>query len=130
MDIARHESAAPIPGVLVVRPDAPLFYANAQAVRDAIDSIVASTSDIRAVVVDIDANDELDITTTEQLEKLFEGLRREEIEVGVAHIHGPALAMAERSGLLSKIGSEHVFATTGDAASWARSVSQGGNDLG
>jgi sulfate permease, SulP family len=120
IDTARHPDAVPIPHVLVVRPDAPLFYANAQAIRDAIDVRVASATDIRAVVLDIDANDDLDITTTEQLQKLFEGLQRQGIAVGVAHFHGPALQMAERSGLLGVIGPDHVFANAAEAVSWAR----------
>jgi sulfate permease, SulP family len=122
IDAARHPNALPIPSVLVVRPDAPLFYANAQAVRDAIDAMVASAADIRAVVIDIDANDDLDITTTEQLNKLFEGLQMQGVAVGVAHVHGPALQMAQRSGLLGVIGRDHVFANMASAVSWARSL--------
>ena len=36
VDIKRHLSAQPIPGVLIIRPDMPLFYANAQSFRDAV----------------------------------------------------------------------------------------------
>src|SRR5262249_43257447 len=35
-DIARHPDATPIKGLLIVRPDAPMFYANAQAIQDGI----------------------------------------------------------------------------------------------
>jgi SulP family sulfate permease len=124
VDVARHKGVVAPPRVLVVRPDVPLFYANAQSVRDAIDSMVASAPDIRAVVLDVDANDDLDITTTEQLERLFDGLAKRGTAVAIAHIHGPALSMAERSGLLSKIGFERIFPTIGEAVSWARSVDQ------
>jgi sulfate permease, SulP family len=120
VDIARHPDAASIPGVLVVRPDAPLFYANAQGVRDAVDSMAAASPDIRAVVLVIDANDDLDITTTEELQKLFAGLQRQGLAVGLVHVHGPAFQMAERSGLLATLGPDHLFATTADAVAWAR----------
>ena len=40
-DVERHEDARQVPGVLVVRPDAPLFYANAEAVRDAVENDVS-----------------------------------------------------------------------------------------
>src|SRR6185437_703776 len=36
-DIGRHDGITPVRGVLIVRPDAPLFYANAELVRDAIE---------------------------------------------------------------------------------------------
>ena len=40
-DIDRHPESTTIPGVLIVRPDATLFYANALSVRDSIESQVA-----------------------------------------------------------------------------------------
>jgi MFS superfamily sulfate permease-like transporter len=47
-DIGRHDGIVPVPGVLIVRPDAPVFYANAELVRDAIEQAVGSA---RAVVL-------------------------------------------------------------------------------
>ena len=41
---------------------------------------------------------------------------------GLAHVHGPALEMAERSGLLATVGADHVFPTTPAAVAWAQSV--------
>src|SRR5262245_12376736 len=43
---------------------------------------------------------------------------------GVAHIHGRALQMAQRSGLLAKIGPDHVFETKPAAVAWAQSRSK------
>ena len=42
--------------------------------------------------------------------------------LGLAHVHGPALEMAERSGLLARVGADHVFPTTPAAVAWALSV--------
>jgi len=42
--------------------------------------------------------------------------------LGLSHVHGPALEMAERSGLLARVGADHVFPTTPAAAAWAQSV--------
>jgi sulfate permease, SulP family len=70
-DLERHPDAAPPPGMIVVRPDAPLFYANAESVRDSVESaVIASGQPVHAVVLDLDGNDDLDITSAEQLEKL------------------------------------------------------------
>jgi hypothetical protein len=63
-DIGRHDGIVPVPGVLIVRPDAPLFYANAELVRDAIEQAMGNA---RAVVLLLDGNDNLDITSAEQL---------------------------------------------------------------
>ncbi len=121
-DIVRHPDAVPIRGVLIVRPDGPLFYANAQAVRDAVIATVASApTHVRAVVLDIDSNDRLDITATEHLEKLADALAADRVSLALAHVHDPALAMIREAGLLTKIGPDHLFATTRDAVAWATS---------
>ena len=106
-----------------MRPDGPLFYANAELVRDAIEQAAASSPDpVSAVVLVLDGNDEIDITSAEQLTRLAGNLEGRNVALGLAHVHGPALQMAERSGLLARIGADHVFPTTPAAAAWARSV--------
>jgi SulP family sulfate permease len=124
-DMRRHSDAVPVPGVLIVRPDATLFYANAQLVRDAIEhAVVASPGPVYAVVLVLDANDDLDITSTEQLERLTDHLHAKHVAFGIAHMHGPALQMAQRSGLLAKIGPHHIFQATPAAVAWAQSRSE------
>jgi hypothetical protein len=65
------------------------------------------------------------ITTTEQLGKLAADLRTRNVPLGLAHVHGPVLEMAERSGLLATVGADHVFPATPAAVAWARSVADG-----
>jgi MFS superfamily sulfate permease-like transporter len=97
-DIHRHPGAEPIPGVLIIRPDAPLFYANSQALRDTVTEMVRSSKDtIGTVILDLDANDELDITSTEALAKLIEELDRRDVRVALAHVHATAADMFRRS---------------------------------
>ena len=59
---------------------------------------------------------------TEQLGKLAGGLAARNVPLGLAHVHGPALDMAERSGLLASVGADHVFPTTPAAVAWAQLV--------
>ena len=121
-----HRSAIPTrcprPGVLVIRPDAPLFYANAQSIVDAIELRSPGEGGCqvpRAVVLDLDANDELDITSNDQLQKLVRRLQAEDVALGLAHVHGPVLDMAQRSGLLGDVGPTRVFPTLATAVAWA-----------
>jgi hypothetical protein len=44
------------------------------------------------------------------------------VPLGLAHVHGPALEMAERSGLLPTVGTDRVFPTTPAVVAWAQSV--------
>jgi hypothetical protein len=47
--------------VLVVRPDGALYYVNARSIQDSVESRISSSPEtVRAVAVDLDANDELD----------------------------------------------------------------------
>jgi SulP family sulfate permease len=119
-DMARHPDARPLPGILIIRPDSPVFYANAQAVRDSTEAAVTgSGGGVHTVIMDLDANDDLDITTAEQLDKLFDTLAGLSVALVLVHLHQPARQMADASGLLAKIGSEHVYATVADGIAGA-----------
>lgn len=120
VDVDRHPDARGLNGVLVVRPDAPLFYANAQAVRDAIEASTNNDGPITAVVIDLDANDRLDITSADHLVKLQRGLASRGVQLCLVHVHAPAMAIAKASGLLDAVGTEHVFPNIDAAVQWAR----------
>jgi MFS superfamily sulfate permease-like transporter len=109
VDVDRNPDGQTIPGVLVVRPDSPLFYANAQSVRDDIEGYATvADSGIRSVVIDLDSNDDLDITSAEHLDKLTDSLHRDHIQLRIAHLHQPARVIAAEIGLLDKIGEANV----------------------
>jgi sulfate permease, SulP family len=109
-------------GILIVRPDAPLFYANVLGVRTSVEGMVSSASPkIRAVAIDIDANDDLDVTSAEELIKLVTHMQSEGVDIGLIHVHGPALQTADRAGLLKLVGEDHLFANVASAASWGAS---------
>jgi hypothetical protein len=52
----------------------------------------------------------------------YGGLAARDVPLGLAHVHGPALEMAERSGLLASVGADRVFPATPAAVAWAQSV--------
>jgi sulfate permease, SulP family len=120
VDVRRHPGARPTPGVLVVRPDAPMFYANAQAIRDGIEAGIGDADGaITAVVVDLDANDDLDVTSADQLDKLADTLERAGVRLALVHVHQPTQAMMARSGLLARVGEDRLFPSVADALRWA-----------
>lgn len=119
-DVRRHPTATPIPAVLVIQPDAPMIYANAQSMQDAImKQLAASSPPAKVLVLDLDSNDELDITSTQTLLKLASSLEKRDVQLVLAHLHGPAQAIAEAAGLLAAVGEEHVFANLSTAVDWA-----------
>ena len=119
-DIRRHPGARPIPGMLIIRPDAPLFYANSQSLRDTVTEMIRSSNGtIRTVILDLDANDELDITSTEALAKLIAELADRHVLVALAHVHATTADMIRRSATEGKPGAEQIFPNLDSAVAWA-----------
>ena len=115
-DLGRHPEDTPVPGVLIVRVDAQLYYANALTVRDRVKAMIAEmASPPRAVILDSAAWDQLDLTSVEVIKGLVKELRGHGIAVYLADVHAPVLEYARQTGLLESIGEDHVFPTV-DAA--------------
>jgi high affinity sulfate transporter 1 len=124
-DVERHPDATPVPGVLIVRLDAPLYYANALTVSERVlEAVGAADPTPRAVVFDATALDSLDITSSEMLAKLVTKLRAEGVELVVAEVHAPVLAFARQTGLLESLGESNVYPTV-DAAVRALETQRG-----
>jgi sulfate permease, SulP family len=115
-DVERHPDYEQISGLLVLRLEAPLFYANASLVVDAVKRL-AGESDPRprAVVLDFGPNANLDITSSEKLVELLTTLRSAGIDFALAEVRKPAREAARRSGVLEAIGEDHVFRTIDEA---------------
>jgi sulfate permease, SulP family len=111
-DLARHPENAPVPGVLIVRLDAPMYYANALTARDRLKAMIREASPPpRAIVFDAEGQDELDITSAQVLKGLVEELRRNGLAVAFASVHAPVLERARETGLLEAAGDGMIFAT-------------------
>jgi sulfate permease, SulP family len=116
-DIERHPDYQRLPGLLVLRLEAPLFYANATPVRDRIKTLVGACDPVpHAVILDAGAIHRLDITSAEMLTQLTSDLRAAGVDFALADVRLPIIDMARRAGLLTALGQDHVFATIDDAA--------------
>jgi len=115
-DISRHPENIPVPGLLILRLNSPMFYANAQSVRDHARALVDEVDPPpRAVLIDAVTQDELDVTSAEILKKLYGELQREGIEVYLAEVHAPVLESGRRMGLGEVIPDDHIFPTVSAA---------------
>jgi sulfate permease, SulP family len=115
-NIDRHPDYDHIPDLLVLRPNAPLFYANAVPVRDRIKYLVgASDPPPRAVIVEAAGNDQLDITSAEMLTQLIATLRSAGIDFALADVRQPTIDIARRSQLLEALGQDRIFRTLDEA---------------
>jgi sulfate permease, SulP family len=70
----RHSEAAAVPGIAILRVESPLFFANADAVRDRIQAAAAGEG-VRAVVIDAETIPSIDVTAGHMLIEVGRGLR-------------------------------------------------------
>ena len=111
-DLARHPENSPVPGVLIVRLDAPMYYANALTARDSVKAMIReAASPPRAVVFDAEGQDDLDLTSATMLKGLVDELQASGIAVYFADVHAPVLERARETGLLEAAGGDRVFPT-------------------
>ncbi|MFI5692851.1 SulP family inorganic anion transporter [Kribbella sp. NPDC051586] len=82
-DIQRDPVNERVPGVVVLRPESGLFFANADAVRDAIRAH-AAVKGTKAVVLDAETVPSIDVTAVSMLVELAGDLRRDGIELVLA----------------------------------------------
>jgi high affinity sulfate transporter 1 len=111
-DLTRHPENIAVPGVLIVRLDATMYYANALTVREGVQRMVEEAEPPpSAVILHAVGQDELDLTSAEVLKGLVKALQSKSITVYVAELHAPVAEFSRQIGLLDLIGDEHVFAT-------------------
>jgi MFS superfamily sulfate permease-like transporter len=115
-DIDRHPSARQVPGLLLYRFDAPLFFANAAYFRRRVRGLVAgATHPIRWVVVAAEPITDVDTTAADTLGQLLKELRQQQVTLAFAELKGPVKDRLQRYGLYDAIGPDHFFPTVGTA---------------
>jgi high affinity sulfate transporter 1 len=103
-------------GLLVVRPDEGIFFANAAGLRQAIRRQVANADPLpRTTILDVEMTNELDVPSVEVLEKLHEEHLALGIQFKLAGLHSPVQKMLDTSGLTAVIGPKNIHATVLEA---------------
>lgn len=104
-----HTTRRPVPGVLVVRLDAPLFWVNATAFEDRLLAEVARHPDTRALVLDLEATSQLETTSADTLTHLHGELAARHVQLYLARVIHPVRMLLERSGFLDVLGRDHLW---------------------
>jgi MFS superfamily sulfate permease-like transporter len=111
-DLTRHPENMSVPGVLIVRLDAPLYYANALTARDRVKAMIRdATPPPTAIVFDAEGQDDLDFTSAQMLKGLVAELHDRGMAVYFAEVHAPVLERARDAGLLEVVGDGNVHHT-------------------
>ena len=117
-DIARYPEARLIPGLVLFRWDAPLFFANAELFHDrALDAVASSPTPVRWLVVAAEPVTSVDVTAADAVCELDDTLHAADIELCFAEMKDPVKDKLKRFGLFTRFGEQTFFATLGEAVS-------------
>ncbi len=124
-DVDDYDGAEVVPGLLVYRYDAPLFFANADNFLSRVRASVARY-DPAWVLLNAEAIGEVDLTGADALETLRAELEAKGIVLALARLKQEPRGVLEPSGLLERIGAEHLFATLPTALEGYRAATRPG----
>jgi high affinity sulfate transporter 1 len=115
-DITRYPDARQLPGLILFRWDAPLFFANAELFKDRVLGAVASSSNaVSWFVVAAEPVTSVDVTAADVLVELDEALRAKGIDLCFAELKDPVKDKLKRFGLFAEIGEDSFFPTVESA---------------
>lgn len=115
-DLTRYPQARLIPGLVLFRWDAPLFFANAELFQERVlDAAAASPTPVRWLVIAAEPVTSVDVTAADVVAELDETLRAAGIELCFAEMKDPVKDKLKRFGLFAQLGEETFFPTLGAA---------------
>jgi high affinity sulfate transporter 1 len=114
-DVRSYPDAEQLPGCVLFRFDAPLFFANARTFRDQVRRLARSEPPPAWIVVAAEPITDVDTTAADMLEDLDEGLNAKGISLVFAEMKDPVRQKIERYELTRTIDPAHFFPTVGAA---------------
>jgi high affinity sulfate transporter 1 len=122
-DVHTHPEAQHLPGLVIYRFDAPLFFANAKTFRDEVRRLAQASPPPTWIVIAAEPVTDVDTTAADVLEDLDEWLNAQGICLVFAELKDPVREKIQRYGLTRTINPRHFFPTIGAAVSAYRDES-------
>jgi|HubBroStandDraft_5_1064220.scaffolds.fasta_scaffold04150_1 SulP family sulfate permease len=118
VDVDRHPEAEQAPHLLIFRPNGMLFFANANRVRNHLRELTKqSDRPLHAVLINLEASPEIDVTSLEMLEQLRSELEGSGVSLYFARVADRVRDLFDRSGFTERIGSHRIFPGVDSAVS-------------
>jgi high affinity sulfate transporter 1 len=116
-DLKRYPDARLIPGLVLFRWDAPLFFANAELFNKRILQAVAdSPTPVKRIIVAAEPVTSVDVTSADMIAELKKTLSRAKIELHFAEMKDPVKDKLKRFELMEILGGANIFHPTIGAA--------------
>ncbi|MCC2591926.1 sulfate permease [Tessaracoccus sp. OS52] len=111
-DIDDYPDAVQVPGLVVYRYDAPLFFANADNfIRRALEAVDSAPTPARWLLINAEANVEVDSTAVDMLRTLRDELRKRGVVLAMARVKQDLRDDLEAAGFIELVGEDFIFPT-------------------
>jgi len=115
-DIKRYPAARRIPGLVLFRWDAPLFFANAELFHQRVlEAIAESPTPVRRIIVTAEPVTDIDVTSADMLAEFEHTLTESGIELRFAEMKDPVKDKLSRLELFERFGAANFYPTIGSA---------------
>jgi SulP family sulfate permease len=109
-NVDRHQVET-LPGLVALRIDESLYFANAPTIEEKLEALVQSQPDTKAILLILSAVNQLDSTALDMLTELEKNLATRSIALQFAEIKGPVLDRL-RSTSLGEVMQDRIFLST------------------
>ncbi len=110
-----HPDAKPIAGALIVRPEAPLFFANAERMLGEVRGMAAGRGDLRTVILSLEESPDLDSTSIEALIELAIAMAAQNRTLLLARLKDRVLHALQRADIATLPDAHMNFHSVDDA---------------
>jgi MFS superfamily sulfate permease-like transporter len=115
-DIKRYPAARQVPGLVLFRWDAPLFFANAELFHQRLlEAVAQSPTPVRRIIVTAEPVTSIDVTSADMLADLVRSLIESGIELRFAEMKDPVKDKLKRFELFDRLGEANFYPTIGTA---------------
>ena len=117
-------------GMILVRIDAPIFFANIEGIKDyLIDKLARAkkrheemNDQVSYVIIDMSPSPDIDVAGLHMLEELIHDLKSEDMSLILANPSKTVLVMLQRGKLIGELGPGGIQVSMGEAVEYARSL--------
>jgi len=114
--LSENPKSLTVDGLLIVRPEEPMFFANAASIRAAVRRAAeASETPLVAVVLDLEATVDIDVPGCDSLRELAEDLDRQDIQLGLTRVRSTMRQILDDTGVIDAVGADRIFTSDGAA---------------
>jgi len=110
VDVARHPEAEQFPGILILRIERMLFFANADGVRQHIRKLLRkAVAPVNVLVVSFELVPVLDVTAIDVLEQVRATAAKRHMRLVLAGVRDPVRDRLAKAALIDKFGEDNIF---------------------